>query len=156
MGWPPRPTTAPHIRFKQFVRKARHPKGCWVWTGSRHGKGYGHFRIGRNVLKAHRVAWELVNGTVPAGMQVLHRCDNPSCVRPSHLFLGTTQDNTADRDAKMRLAFSVRNGKAKLNPVAVRAIRKDTRSNVVVAAEYGVSSVTISHIRTRRRWTWLA
>jgi hypothetical protein len=79
--------------------------GCWEFTGTRNGMGYGvlgrHGRRGGNVL-AHRAAWELTFGPVPAELCVLHRCDNPPCVRPDHLWLGTRMDNNRDMVAKGR------------------------------------------------------
>jgi hypothetical protein len=74
---------------------------CWLWTGARHPFGYGMVVLGRRWY-AHRLAWTLSNGPIPAGMCVLHRCDNPPCVNPTHLFLGTFRDNTADMHAKGR------------------------------------------------------
>ena len=84
---------------------------CWVWMASTKNKGYGQFVFGKGgtpgfeVHRAHRVAWVLATGgPVPDGMCVLHRCDNPSCVRPSHLFLGTVIDNDRDMREKRREA----------------------------------------------------
>lgn len=76
--------------------------GCWVWIGNRRPDGYGLFYLFGKQLRAHRVSWEMHNGPIPEGVFVCHRCDNPSCVRPSHLFLGTIQDNNADRVQKGR------------------------------------------------------
>jgi len=77
--------------------------GCWVWTGFRNAQGYGHFALdGYKVGRAHRASWVLHRGSIPTGLCVLHRCDNPSCVNPDHLFLGTDADNAHDRDAKGR------------------------------------------------------
>ena len=80
---------------------------CWIWTASkdsRRWKGYGFFWDGKRQRSAHRFSWELAYGAVADGMFVLHRCDNPSCIRPEHLFLGTHQDNMHDRDLKHRTA----------------------------------------------------
>lgn len=76
---------------------------CWVWLGSRNRGGYGQIR-GDNgdVERAHRVAWRLSSAVIPAGLHVLHRCDNPGCVNPNHLFLGTNDDNIADMVTKNR------------------------------------------------------
>ena len=111
---------------ERFWSKVRKTEGCWEWAAGRitdpRGKsGYGNFYIGAKDGKkieavAHRVAWELTNGAIPEGLKVLHECDNPGCVRPDHLFLGTQKDNIADMISKGRRAdFSgIRNGRSKL------------------------------------------
>lgn len=76
---------------------------CWLWSGAIYAEsGYGRLSFQRKALGAHRVAWQLVNGPIPDGMLVCHRCDNPPCVRADHLFLGTQSDNIADMWAKGR------------------------------------------------------
>jgi hypothetical protein len=90
---------------ERFWGKVRKGAGCWVWTGSRIPKGYGKIQLGRRGTSprfAHRISWELHFGPIPQGLWVLHKCDNPSCVKPSHLFLGTAKDNTSDMMAKGR------------------------------------------------------
>ena len=91
-----------HERFWPNVRKCDDADACWEWLGRRDQKGYGRF--GRGHL-AHRFAFAFVNGPIPEGLEVCHRCDNPVCVRPSHLFLGTHTDNVRDSIAKGRAAF---------------------------------------------------
>lgn len=92
---------------------------CWIWLGSTNGKGYGFMRVGKKSVGVHRIVYELVHGHIPEGMLVLHRCDNPTCCRPEHLFLGTYSDNGIDMTAKgrnivqthpERLARGLRNG----------------------------------------------
>lgn len=76
---------------------------CWLWTGkSKHRFGYGFINNGGRVELTHRVAWTLANGEIPAGLQVLHSCDVPSCCNPAHLFIGTASDNVQDMVSKGR------------------------------------------------------
>lgn len=77
-------------------------EGCWEWTGGRNPSGYGRVQLGSNWYLAHRVAWVLANGSIPEGMFICHHCDNPPCVRPDHLFVGTAKDNSHDMAAKGR------------------------------------------------------
>ena len=97
----------PNTRFWQKVFKA--PDGCWYWQGSRDTKDYGVFILNTNKTQgirdrryAHRFVWELLHGTIPNNLCVLHRCDNPPCVNPDHLFLGTRGDNIKDMLRKHR------------------------------------------------------
>lgn len=85
-----------------FGRTVVDANGCWVHTNERTSKGYARLDIDGKHHRAHRVAWQLVNGPIPEGMVVCHACDNPPCVRPDHLWLGTVQDNNADMAAKGR------------------------------------------------------
>lgn len=87
----------------RFWSKVDQSGDCWEWTAAANRQGYGKFKARSYVLvPAHRHSWELANGPIPAGMYVCHRCDNPRCVRPDHLFLGTHQDNVTDMMAKGR------------------------------------------------------
>ena len=76
--------------------------GCWEWSRSRNKDGYGHLYCGGRVVSAHRFSWMLFYGPIPKGLCVLHKCDNPTCVNPNHLFLGTQLDNLKDMRAKNR------------------------------------------------------
>jgi hypothetical protein len=85
--------------FLQFVQKS---DGCWEWTGHRNAAGYGHISLDGQFVLAHRHSWALFKGPIPDGLFCLHRCDNPPCVRPDHLFMGTKKDNAMDMAAKGR------------------------------------------------------
>lgn len=143
-----------HIRFWSKVRVTR---GCWLWTASTDGRGYGQFMSdwgpgwSKNT-KAYRVAWELTHGPIPEGMHVLHKCDNPPCVRPDHLFLGTHQDNMADAVRKGRFASRDRHHWAKLSSKAVAQIRASNAPCKVLAAKFGVHKNHISRIRRGVIW----
>jgi hypothetical protein len=125
----------------RFWSKVQKTETCWLWTASKRHKGYGAFCYERNGIKvqgrAHRFSWELHFGEIPEGLFVLHRCDNPACVRPDHLFLGTNQDNVDDMMAKGRHVaggarigtdYKYRRGtehhNAKLKPSDIQRIRQ--------------------------------
>jgi hypothetical protein len=130
--------------------------GCWLWTAVCTEKGYGKFRAdNRKIARAHRVSYELYIGDIPKGMFVCHKCDNPGCVNPDHLFIGTAADNTNDMMKKGRGVFlkGERHGRARFSEDDIVAIRADTRSQIEIAKEYGVHESTISHIKTRRTWS---
>lgn len=101
-------------RFWEKVDR-RGPDECWMWTASRRALGYGQIRIGGKSRKAHRVAYELANGPIPAGMAVLHGCDNPPCVNPAHLRAGTMTDNVRDMVTRGRCYRPIA-GKVLLKP----------------------------------------
>jgi len=91
---------------ERFWKKVGQEEGCWEWTASGDGiYGYGHLVIAGRIEKAHRVSWEIHHGPISPGLWVLHECDNPPCVRPDHLFLGTAATNAADRNRKGRGAM---------------------------------------------------
>lgn len=137
------------------------PEGCWEWIAKTVTDfGYGSIGSGRGVspFKAHRVAWALKNGPIPKGMCVCHRCDNPPCVNPDHLFLGTKKDNTRDMVSKGRMvapprSYGIKHHNAKFGPNEVHKIISDTRLAIDIAAEYGVCSQTI--YRHKRGNTWI-
>lgn len=134
---------------------ARSPSGCLEWTGFRDAKGYGRITVDNVACKAHRVAWEVANGRpVPPGMHVRHSCDNPPCIDPAHLSVGTPAQNVADMDVRGRRAArpGARNPAAKLTREAVRKIRQTSRPVRELAAEYKVSTSLIYQVRANTIW----
>ena len=133
---------------------------CWVWVGCVEADGYGRVHVGGKGVLAHRQSWLMSRGTIPDGLCVLHHCDNPPCVNPDHLFLGTPGDNAADRAAKGRNgatgAPGERHGFANLTDDAVRTIRADCASGLQthreIAARFGVSRSVVSTISANKAW----
>jgi hypothetical protein len=144
---------------EKFIKKVDLvPGGCWSWLGAHNRTGYGTINIkhasGRwTVVGAHRLAWELFNGPIPEGMQVLHNCDNPNCVNPEHLRLGTQSENIKESFDKGRsIQKGEYNGAHVLTEEAVREIRTSDSSNTELGEKYGVHSSTISLVRSNKRW----
>lgn len=134
------------------------PGDCWEWTGAKYSNGYGHIHV-RNPnrhLLAHRFSYELFNGEIPAGLCVLHRCDNRGCVSPHHLFLGTHSDNIQDCLSKGRFNAYDRHGEAnpncKLREKDVIEIRSSNESNQTLAIQFNLDPQTIHRIRNRKLW----
>lgn len=93
----------------QYADRSGGPDACWPWLRCKDKDGYGKFRADGHNGRAHRIAWEAVNGPIPAGLDALHSCDSPPCINPAHLFLGTNADNSADMVAKGRSLAGDRN-----------------------------------------------
>lgn len=125
---------------------------CWEWTGATFGFGYGIIRHRTLHLPAHRVSYALANGEIPDGLCVLHRCDNPLCVRPDHLFLGTRTDNAADREAKGRGKRGEEASGAVLTETAVLEIKSSSLPAYTLARKFKVSRATISDVICGRTW----
>lgn len=150
-----------HERFWSHVAK---DGDCWEWMGSRNEKGYGLVRHDGRMLRAHRYAWEEENGPIPDGIKVCHRCDNPPCVRPDHLFLGTQRENLLDAESKGRKFSPFRgqvqigeaNRYARMTDERVRETRRLSAAGVRqkdIAEQFGVVPETISHILRGKTWT---
>lgn len=156
-------------RFRSKVRTAD-DDGCWEWTGHRGGykNRYGSFYIGGRTCYAHRVAFQIAYGPFLHIFQICHSCDNPTCVRPDHLFLGAGMDNMVDARRKGRpvgvhsgpspLLRGTRNGMARLTESDVREIRRRYAAGEgqpSIAGDFGVSRPHISGIVRGRFWGWL-
>ena len=129
---------------------------CVETNDRRTKKGYGRRWWKDRLWYSHRRAWVEANGPIPDGMMVCHRCDNPACINPEHLFIGTALDNNRDREAKGR-----RNVKGERNPIAkltesqVREIRQRAaagENQSQIGADYGVTNLTVNAIHRRRNW----
>ena len=135
---------------------------CWIWTGYKDDTGRGQMskgRRGETRERAHRVSWMIHHGPIPPGRVIGHSCDNPTCVRPDHLFLGTQAENIADMTAKGRRQNSPRLGtahhKAKLTDAQVAAIRRERLAGATLpqlASKYGVAKTTVWGIVSGRAW----
>ena len=130
---------------------------CWNWLASLDSRGYGNFGIKRGgkfvMQRAHRIAYELATGPVPAGLVVRHSCDNRRCCNPAHLSIGTQSDNMNDAVERGRLKRAgARNGRAKLRDADVVEIRLSADSLRVLAERYGVAKSTSASARARQTW----
>jgi hypothetical protein len=152
-------------RFRESISRRFPPKtrrvssGCIEWTGEIHPSGYGSAYAwliqGRKVhLRAHRLAWMIKNGPIPRGLCVCHKCDNPLCVKPAHLFLGTYKDNNQDMKRKGRGKGNATGCRDKLTTREVISIRKEHASGCVsysaLARKYGVARWSVSRIVRRK------
>lgn len=151
--------------FSQWVRKT---DTCWEWMGRRSKSGYGYFTI-RTMTKritksltwrAHRYSYVLYVGQIPVGLLVCHRCDNPKCVRPDHLFLGTHKDNAQDRDRKGRKHYPI----GEDNPMAtisnetariIKTMLKDGRRNMDIVKQLSVPKYIVENIKSGGAFAWL-
>lgn len=165
LRWKRTGTTAPGPRGtgtleERFWRKVDKGEECWLWTGNKRPNGYGAIQEGgkgTRTLSAHRLSFEMHSGPIPDGMVVMHTCDNPTCVNPAHLELGTYQDNMDDMWAKGRGRPAINrgesSGKAKLTEELVRYIRANPeRGHKDLADELGLKPNTVRGVRIGRTW----
>ncbi len=140
------------------ARCAKSKNGCLIWPKAKDRDGYGVASWRGRYVRAHRLAWQQTNGSIPEGLLVLHRCDNPPCCNPDHLWLGTHADNQADKKAKGRAQKQngESNGRAKLTKAQVLSILADPRRQIAIAADYGVSRSSICLIKARKHWAHLS
>jgi predicted XRE-type DNA-binding protein len=150
--------------FNEHVQKGS-PNECWNWTGTKHKAGYGVVhKDGKTNHRvwAHHIAWMLhYRKSIPENKIVLHKCDNPSCCNPRHLYVGTPADNARDRDLRGRFTVlrGEQNGNAILTKRTVLKIRKLLResnmSQCAIAEEFNIACSTMSAIKQGKLWGWL-
>lgn len=144
---------------ERFWGKVEKTETCWLWTAGKDKDGYGKFRVSKKHYRAHRFSWELHFGPVPLATSVLHKCDNPPCVNPDHLFLGSNADNMADRDRKGRQAFGERQGGAVLTDSKVSSIRTMYGTGKFLqkdlARMFGISTAQMGKIVNNEFWRHL-
>jgi hypothetical protein len=138
-------------------RVVKQDGGCWLYTGPLAESGYGSVSVKRAQVRVHRLAWSTVNGAIPDGLVVCHRCDVRNCVNPDHLFIGTVADNARDMVNKGRSAKKAgeEHNQARLTIEQVREMRalSDTGvTNIALAARFGISNQQVAKIVLRQRW----
>ena len=146
--------TAWRNRFKNMPLGSfkKSANGCWLWLGGKDGRGYGVAWNGKHWEKAHRLYYKIFRGPIPVGLSICHHCDNPPCINPAHLFVGTQKDNVRDAISKNRFSYPKirpghKNPNAKLTPNQVRAIRSRYSfrkcTSKQLGREYNVSPTVI-------------
>ena len=137
------------------------PTPCWIWLGGRSGRGYGQMYYLGIKTYVHRIMSEIAGGPIPSGLFALHKCDNPPCCNPSHLFLGTLKDNAIDRNNKGRQAShrGILNGRVTITEDQVREIRHLHKIKglygVQIAEKLDISRWVVYDVLKGRRWEWL-
>lgn len=142
-----------------FLTKVEKTDTCWIWRGSINDHGYGLFLYKGRSERAHRVSYELFRGPIGRDKILCHKCDNPPCVRPSHLFPGTQADNMADmkrkgRGTKIPSVFGERHPLAKLNDETARNIRCDNGPIADIAERHGISRSLVRGIKAGTHWKY--
>jgi hypothetical protein len=137
---------------QRFELCLRITPSCWLWEKGKDADGYGQFYFEGSNQRAHRVSYQLYVGALPSGLCVCHRCDNPSCVNPDHLFLGTIGDNNIDRHKKGRSPKGESIGRSKLTSEQVLEIKASASTAKEMAEKFEVTAATIRKIRNRKLW----
>lgn len=131
----------------RFWSKVSKTGACWLWTGALDKDGYGHIWTGKRSPSANRISYEINIGPIPAGMSVCHTCDNPQCVNPAHLFLGTNLDNINDRIQKSRCARGARVGNSKLTDNIVEQIKEKFNTGSAMSNIAKEFNLQLQHVR---------
>lgn len=141
------------LKATLFNRSRLSEDGCWVWIGSRNAHGYGLMSRKSKTHRAHRVSYEAYKGVIPETLVVRHMCDNPSCINPDHLIVGTQRENVMDRESRGRRDVKGEQvGTAKLTEECILAILASEESGAELARRFSVSPSTISLIRLGKSW----
>lgn len=146
-----------HTFVDRFFKKVKKSDGCWLWTGNLNECGYGTIGSGKNgkTILSNRACWLIHKGKIPDGLCVLHKCDNPACVNPDHLWIGTHAENMIDRQNKGRTPKGSLCGRVKLTEEIVLSIRKDHSlgmTRLAVAKKYNTSRTSAFAIIHRLSW----
>lgn len=149
------------VQRERLWAKVSHTESCWTWNGNKVQGGYGRIGVYGKPWLTHRAVWHTYMGDIPDGMHVCHRCDNPSCVRPSHLFVGTPKDNVGDMIAKGRKVSrsGEDHGYAKLSNSQAMEIRRRVlagENQRLIGEDYGVTQSTVSLIKYGKTWKCVA
>jgi hypothetical protein len=149
------PRLSPEARFREKIKKTG---SCWLWTGTISSSGYGILSVNNRLEGAHRISWKIYRGAIPSDLNVCHKCDNPCCVNPSHLFIGTQLDNMGDAVVKGR----IRNGSHVYHGVVhhrtiltvrqVKNVLRSSKTNTELGKYLNVSRTTIYRIRAGKNW----
>jgi hypothetical protein len=139
-----------HDRF--FSRFVKLDSGCWQWRAHTDKDGYGVLPGDRKNTRAHRLSYELHKGQIPDGFVICHHCDNPGCVNPDHLFVGTTKDNAQDALQKGRAYVGEKNGRSKLTKENVKEILNSSLNGPQLANKFGVTRHTINSVKRGLTW----
>ncbi len=128
---------------------------CWVWRGAKNLAGYGNIKVEGKYTNAHRISYKIHFGEIKKGLVICHKCDNPTCVNPNHLFSGTPQENDDDKVRKNRSLKGIKHPLAKLNEQNVLEIRKSVGTHQSIADKYNVSRRLIGMVKQKTIWTHL-
>ncbi len=140
------PILGPRDVFENRIKKT---PTCWLWTGTTNQYGYGIFLMpGEQPVRAHRFSYEFFVGPIPEGKIIMHTCDNPPCVNPDHLRVGTKDDNNKDTAHKRRHNYGLDHWNGRLSETQVAAIRESTKTQKELSEQYGITQSHISRIKS--------